>query len=339
MKNAKPNRVKAKGLDVGTSFINCAENRGKRVNFRAIRNSFFDIENTNFTKRMLQRTGINYIKRDDRLYIIGDEALEFANIFNKEARRPLSGGAVSPREKEALPLVEVLIKSILGRANHKREPIAFSVPGEPIDAKLNLTYHKTVLSETLSRLGYAPKPINEGLAVIFSELNDKNFTGIGLSFGGGMVNVCMSFMAAPVFSFSISKSGDWIDDQAAMAVDETNSKVCAFKEANLDLSKTKGLSRMEKALSIYYRNLTEYVLRHLKKKFENTKEMPELKKPVDIVIAGGTSLPKGFLQLFNRMLKRVKLPHAVGKVKMAGEPINAVANGALISAIAEETKE
>jgi len=337
MKKAKSNR--AKGLDVGTSFINCAENQGKRVSFRAIRNSFFDMEDTSFTKRMLQRTGINYIKRNDKLFVIGDEALEFANIFNKEARRPLSGGAISPREKEALPLVEILIKSILGRASHKEERVAYSVPGEPIDTTLNLTYHRTVLGEALSELGYAPKPINEALAVVFSELNDENFTGIGLSFGGGMVNVCMSFMAAPVFSFSICKSGDWIDGQAAMAVDETNSKVCMFKEANLDLTRTKGLSRMEKALSVYYRNLTEYVLKHLKAKFENTKEMPELKKPVDIVIAGGTSLPNGFLQLFNCMLKRVKFPHTIGKVKMAGEPLNAVANGALISAIAEETRE
>lgn len=335
----KANLNWAKGLDVGTSFIHCAENRGKRVNFRSVRNAFFDIEHTNFTRRMLNRTGINYIKRDDKLYVIGEEALEFANIFNKEARRPLSAGAISPREKEALPLVEILIKSVLGRSNRRGTPLAFSVPGEPIDARLNLTYHETVLSETLSRLGYKPKPINEALAVILSELNAQNFTGIGLSFGGGMVNVCMSFMAAPVFSFSISKSGDWIDDQAAMAVDETNSKVCAFKEAKLDLTKTKGLSRMEKAISIYYRNLIEYVLRHLKRKFENTKEMPELKKPVDIVIAGGTSLPKGFLPQFNWMLKRNRLPHAVGRVKMAGEPMNAVANGALISAIADENKE
>ena len=336
-KSSKPKR--AKGLDVGTSFLNCAENQKGRVKFRSVRNAFFDIEHTNFTKRMLNRSGINYVKRDEKLYVIGDEALEFANIFNKEARRPLSSGAISPREKEALPLIEILIRSILGPARSKGEQVSFSVPGEPLDAELNLTYHKTVLGETLSRLGYQPKPINEGLAVIFSELDDRDFTGIGISFGGGMVNVCMSYMAAPVFSFSIAKSGDWIDAQAAMAVDETNSKVCAFKENKLDLTKKKSMTRIEKALCVYYRNLTDYVLRHLKKKFENTKEMPDLKKPVDIVISGGTSLPNGFLQQFNRMLKRVKLPHPVGRVKMAGEPLNAVANGALISAVADHSKE
>ena len=329
----------AKGLDIGTSFICCAENRGKDVNVRSERNAFFDVAHTDFTRRMLNRTGINYVKRDNKLYVIGGEALEFANVFNKEARRPLSGGAISPKEKEALPLVEILIKGVLGRSKRRGAPLAFSVPGEPIDANLNLTYHKTVLAEILSKLGYTPKPVNEGMAVVLSELDSTNFTGIGISFGGGMVNVCMSFMATPVFSFSVSKSGDWIDSQAAMAVDETNSKICAFKESNLDLTKSKGLSRAEKALIVYYKNLIEYVLKHIKRKFENTKEMPDLKKPVDIVIAGGTSLPKGFLQQFKLTLKKIRLPHAIGTVRMARDPINAVANGALISAVAEGDKK
>jgi len=327
--------TQAKGLDIGTSFINCAENRGGRVTFRSIRNSFFDIEHTNFTRNMLNRTNMNYIKRDDRLYVIGDEALEFANIFNKEARRPLRGGVISSKEKEALPLVEIIIKSLLGKAKQKGEQVSYSVPGEPVDTELNLTYHQSVLGEALNKLGYTPMPINEGLAVIFSELDDRDFTGVGISFGGGMVNVAMSFMAAPIFSFSISKSGDWIDAQTAMAVDETNSKVCVLKENGLDLTKKKGLTRIEKALIVYYQNLIEYVVKHLKRKFENTKEMPDLKKPIDIAIAGGTSLPKGFLQKFNQILKGIGLPYDIGRVTVAEEPLNAVANGALISAVVD----
>ncbi|MEA1933427.1 MAG: hypothetical protein U9N60_03205 [Thermodesulfobacteriota bacterium] len=39
-----------------------------------------------------------------------------------------------------------------------------------------------------------PKPIsiNEGLATVMSELAHDNFTGIGISMGGGMCNVCLS---------------------------------------------------------------------------------------------------------------------------------------------------
>jgi len=53
IKNAKSNR--AKGLDVGTSFIHCAENRRGGVGFRSVRNVFFDMEYTNFTRSFSQK--------------------------------------------------------------------------------------------------------------------------------------------------------------------------------------------------------------------------------------------------------------------------------------------
>ena len=77
----------------------------------------------------------------------------------------------------------------------------------------------------VKKLGYKPKPLYEGLAVIFSELADENFTGIGISFGAGMVNICLACMSVPVFSFSVTKAGDWIDQQVAKALAETASRI------------------------------------------------------------------------------------------------------------------
>ena len=53
--------------------------------------------------------------------------------------------------------------------------------------------------------------INEGLAVVFSELEDENFTGIGISCGGGMCNVALAYLSIPSIMFSIPKGGDFID--------------------------------------------------------------------------------------------------------------------------------
>ena len=60
-------------------------------------------------------------------------------------------------------------------------------------------------------LGYKAVAINEGLAVIFSELEDQNFTGIGISCGGGMCNVTLAYLSIPSIMFSITKGGDFID--------------------------------------------------------------------------------------------------------------------------------
>ncbi|MDP3785963.1 MAG: hypothetical protein Q8R05_00180, partial [Candidatus Omnitrophota bacterium] len=243
---------KGKGVDIGTMFVKCAHKEGDEIVFRSQRNAFFDVEHTDFTKKILDNSKVKYIIKGDDLYVVGDEALQFANMFNKDTRRPLSKGVISPTEKEALPIIELLIKSVIGEPAHKGEIVYFSVPGEPLDADFNVLYHIKMVEGFLKTLGYAPKPINEGHAIILSELAEEDFTGMGLSFGGGMVNVCLSFMSVPIFKFSVAKSGDWIDQQVAMAVDETASRVSSIKESSLDLSKEGDLSKIESALSIYY---------------------------------------------------------------------------------------
>jgi len=330
---------KGKGVDIGTMFVKCAVKEGGEIIFRSQRNAFFEVEHTDFTRNILDNSKVKYIIKEDKLYVVGDEALQFANMFNKETRRPLSKGVVSPTEKEALPMVELLIKSVVGEPNYKGEIVYFSVPGEPLDAEFNIIYHIKTLEGFLKTLGYAPKPIHEGHAVVLSELAEEDFSGIGLSFGGGMVNVCLSFMSVPIFKFSVAKAGDWIDQQVAMAVDETASRVSAIKESSLDLGKEEHLSKIESALSIYYNHLIEYVIENIKQEFNKARRMPRIDKPITIILSGGTSLPKGFSARFKQILDQLKLPLPVGSVRMASQPLRSVAKGALVAASADESKK
>ena len=330
---------KGKGVDIGTMFVKCAHKEGDEIVFKSQRNAFFEVEHTDFTKKILDNSKVKYIIKEDNLYVVGDEALQFANMFNKDTRRPLSKGVISPTEKEALPMIELLIKSVVGEPAHKGEIVYFSVPGEPLDAEFNVLYHIKMVEGFLKTLGYTPKPINEGHAIILSELAEEDFTGIGLSFGGGMVNVCLSFMSVPIFKFSVAKSGDWIDQQVAMAVDETASRVSAIKESSLDLSKEGDLSKIESALSIYYNHLIEYVIENIKQEFAKARRLPRIAKPISIVLSGGTSLPTGFSGRFKQILDRLKLPIPVGSVRMASQPLRSVAKGALVAASADESKK
>jgi len=329
---------KGKGVDIGTMFVKCAHKESGEIVFRSQRNAFFGVEHTDFTKKILDNSRVKYIIKGDNLYVVGDEALQFANMFNKDTRRPLSKGVISPTEKEALPIVELLIKSVVGEPTHKGEIVYFSIPGEPLDADFNVIYHIKMVEGFLKTLGYAPKPINEAHAIILSELAEEDFTGMGLSFGGGMVNVCLSFMSVPIFKFSVAKSGDWIDQQVAMAVDETASRVSSIKESSLDLSKEGDLSKIESALSIYYNHLIEYVIESIKQEFAKARRLPKIPKPISIILSGGTSLPKGFSGRFKQILDRLKLPIPVGSVRMASQPLRSVAKGALVAASADESK-
>lgn len=326
---------KGRGLDVGTAFIYCAQKTVPQVTFRIQRDAFFDIEHSDFTQGMLEKSNIRYILGKDRIYVIGDDAIKFANVFGRSVRRPMKNGVMSPQEEEALPIIKAIIKSVLESPLEKGEICYYSVPGVPVDADFDVIYHQNIIKSFLEEWGYKPKPINEGLAVIFSELAEDDFTGMGISLGGGMANVSLAMMAAPAFSFGVARAGDWIDEQVARATNIPISKVTTLKETSFDLKKSEGnMTKIEQALSIYYTHLIEYILGQVKRKFERNL-VPEFERPISIVISGGTAMPSGFLERFKEIFDKTDFPLRVREVRLASHPLYTVAKGSLIAAIAD----
>ena len=229
---------RAVGVDIGTGFISCAEAVGDGVQFRKVRDAFFKLNPsqflegsaTQFGENMLKTSGAHYVKVDDILYVLGDSAFQFASLFHQECLRPMSKGVLNPKEPVSNLMVGELVKAVAGPQT-ENDILYYCVPAAPIDADFDVEYHKQILGGVFKELGY--KNINvmtEGLAVVYSELADTAYSCIGLSFGAGMCNIVYSFMGIPVFSFSLSRGGDWIDEHAAMHTDETNNVVTSVKE-------------------------------------------------------------------------------------------------------------
>jgi actin-related protein len=177
--------------------------------------------------------------------------------------------------------------------------------------------------------------INEGLAVVFSELEDHNFTGIGVSCGGGMCNVTLAFLSIPSIMFSLPKAGDFIDHSVGEAVGEQATRVKAIKEESLDLARSPQ-DKMEKALHIYYEDLVESLVDTLRRTVAKAEKLPRTDRALPIVLAGGTAKPRGFRDLFERTLRSRSFPIEVAEVRMASDPLTATARGAHIAAMFEK---
>ncbi len=325
-----------RGLDVGTvNICASAKNHDGEVAFHLQRNAFIDVRNDPFTRKMLMKLGIDYIVQGEKGYVIGNPAFDLANIFERDTRRPMKAGMISPVEPEALLIVSLLAAQILGQPKEVGEVCAFSVPADPVDADRNVIYHRGALEEVLRKLGYSPKAMLEGHALVFSELEEEDYTGIGISCGGGMFNICVAYKSVPALTFSTSRGGDWIDQNVATALNLPAPQVCAAKEGGLDLRNPK--NRIEDAASIYYRHLIQYTLETIKQKFESAQNLPHFSHPISIVCAGGTSMPKGFIEIFREEFRKVNFPIEVKDIRMAADPLRAVSRGCLNGAI-EETQ-
>jgi actin-like ATPase involved in cell morphogenesis len=323
----------AKGLDVGTMNIICAEMEGENIVFVQQRNAFLELDYSDLTKMMLDNARVQYVMKGDKIYILGDDAMKFATVFRKSTRRPMKTGILSPEEKEAVPIIRLIVEKVLGAPNYDGEIVCISSPANPIDSDIETTYHRKTLEVLVKKLGYKPFTIDEGLAIIYSELADNSFTGIGISFGAGMTNVTAAYFAAPIVSFSIARGGDWIDENAAKATGLPKEQVCSIKESTFELSYEVELGSVEGALTIYYDYLITYVVENLKRKLAEVTP-PQVEFP--IVLAGGTSKPRGFKKAFEDKIAQVGLPVDVSQIRVAKDPLFSVARGCLIAA---KTKE
>ena len=325
------------GLDVGTSKIVAARRRGKSQEIQTANqlNAFIPVPYSKFTQRTLDQNQVPYFHEGDELVIYGSATEKFANMFNADVRRPMSDGVLNPREKLAMPVIEAILQDLVPKASVKGEVLAFSVPAAMEGKESELTYHEATLRTHFEAMGYKAVAINEGLAVVFSELEDENFTGIGISCGGGMCNGTLAYLSIPSIMFSINKGGDFIDRSVGSVVNEHATRVKVNKEEGLDLGRAPR-DKFEKALRIYYEDLVESLVSALKRSISKASTLPRSDRPLPIVLAGGTAKPKGFKDLFERALKETSLPIEISGVRMAKDPLSATARGALIAALYEK---
>ncbi|MEO5360750.1 MAG: hypothetical protein H7843_09945 [Nitrospirota bacterium] len=322
------------GLDVGTSNIVMAQNKGNKIQMVKQLNAFFTIPQSKFTKQILTQNNVMFFEHNKRYYIIGYSAEGFANMFNSNTRKSMEKGLLSPREDEAVIVIQSIINTLIQKPKKFGEIICFSIPGQPIEKEVIITGHESIIKMYLETLGYTPVSINEGLAVVMSELADENFTGIGISMGGGMCNVCLSYLSVPVITYSIQKGGDYIDEMSSLEVGEPATKIKVIKEESLDLS-VLPKNKLELTMHLYYNDLINHLVRSIQDVITSSDHIPKITEPIPIVLSGGTSMPKGCKEKFEKALNAIRLPIEISSIRVAREPLNATAKGALVMAMAE----
>ena len=322
------------GLDVGTMNIVAARRADKGVETKRMRDAFVSLPISQM--KMLKLAQTSFVERDGEVLILGDAAMEMANVFGMEPRRPLSGGLVSASETDALDVLKLLVQSVLGSPAAEKEVCYFSVPAAPVDQpERDIIYHRGVFERIVEECGFEPYPANEAMGIIFSECAPAGFTGISFSFGSGMTNVALAINTVEALSFSVARGGDWIDKHAAQAVGATQARMCALKESGIDLMAPK--SRDEEALALYYKALIEHALDQVAGRFEMIKSQFSLPKAIPMVVSGGTSQAGNFLAFFNKVWdkKKRRFPLEVSEIRQAKDPLNAVALGLLVQAMQE----
>lgn len=331
------------GFDCGTYNLVCChrDEKGNFVHKREV-NAFIELPMENdFVFTMMKNAGVPLIERGNVCYALGEAAVNMAyTISQLELKRPMSDGCVNPRERDAFQILSIMIHSLLDGVKKDKEVLYYSVPANAINQETDADYHNKILEaifrafKTEDGKTVDPRPINEGLALVYAELNKKAYTGVGISFGAGMVNLCFSLFGNPVFQFAIVNSGDWIDKQAAKATGETTT-VINREKTKVDLTKAP-TSLVERAIQTQYRLMIEKTVTGIKEGLKNASKTVRTDQPIDIVISGGTSSPNGFAQMFKEVVVEAKMPLQIGEIIKPEDSLHSVARGCLLAAEASK---
>jgi hypothetical protein len=329
------------GFDCGTyNLVCCKRNEKNELEYKREVNAFIEMPIDNrFVFNMMKDAGVPLIERADAgvAYALGEAAVNIAYTMNNvELKRPMKDGCLNPKEKYSQQIMSIMMHSLINKSDDG-EPVYYSVPANAINEETDSDYHGKVLEAIFKAFKddddnkVTPFPINEGLALVYSELKKKAYTGIGISWGAGMVNVCFANSGFPVFQFSVVNSGDWIDKMAAKATGETPTFINQEK-LKVDLSKDSD-SLVQRAIKAQYEIMVQKTVTEIKRGLEESNNKARNPgHPIDIVISGGSSSPNGFRELFSDIVKKAHLPIEMGEIIRPKDPLYSVARGCLFAA-------
>lgn len=177
------------GFDCGTYNLVTAR-RGdspEEVKVKREVNAFLKIPlEDRFTFNMLKKSGVKLYEQKKFAYVLGEGAVKMAYTFGKDLARPMKDGTLNPEESESFEILKVMIHSLIGEIKGPKETVYYCVPADAVNAATNAAYHKKIIEQIFLAYNINGKKIeafsiNEALALIYAELADRFFTGIGIS--------------------------------------------------------------------------------------------------------------------------------------------------------------
>jgi len=332
MNNSEQEYTQPLGLDVSTSRVVVARLKDKKHVYDSQLNAFLTLPYSKLAESLLQRDNVFHHVQGAEIVVAGDDAEKFAEVFHVETRRPMRNGVLNPDEPHSLAVVRRIVTKLLGRAESEGQKVYFSVPAQGESLNGAIRYHEASIRQILTELGYAATPIEEGLAVVYGELAASNFSGVGISCGSGLCNVCLAVLSVPVISFSVAKAGDFIDNNAANVTGERANRLRLSKEKGFQLNGFSG-DRVHNALTVYYQEVIATLVDALRMQIASTQKLPKLEQTVPLVLTGGTAMPRGFLEQFTRILQAQDFPLRLSEVRLSTDPLHSTARGALMAAM------
>ena len=262
---------------------------------------------------------------DDDRYVVGDEAVEYAETAGVTPE-PLFEDGVLVETAYARPALESVLESALGNAMGNR--LCYTTPASVLDATVPSGVHRETVGDVFESLGFDATPVSSGYAVVTDQLHEENFTGLGIAVERDVTSVALVYYGVPVVAFSLAKGTGWVVDRAASRTGHANEGIESRLES-FTLDPGSSPDDIESAIAHGFDELTNELIEAIDR--EITAASIEQTVSLPVVLAGDGAI-EGYEFLLGGRFDAADLPFSIRGVRLADEPAESGVRGALVAA-------
>lgn len=325
-------------LDIGTRHLRSLRREGARLVGRKNHAVYLALPDKPGQRRILDKAAIRYATCAGSLLVIGQSALETADMLEAPCIPLLLDSRLPSQDPVARQVLTTLVDCLLPNARTPNETCWMNVPGATGDD----TAEQQFFTQLVRLKGYTPRIVSPGLAIVLAELGQQGFTGVGCDFGSGYTRTSFAHHGVELFNTCLDKGGNWIDARLAESegcilwdsegyqyLDTTS--ISRWKELNL-VSVFKPITDREQRLSLLCEEVIGQTLDAIRREVASDSTVRTIRRSVPLVCTGGLSAVPGFRELLFDMVRDADLPFEISEVQRCCETDYTIARGCLILA-------
>ena len=335
-------------LDLGCREFRSLRRQGQRLVARRVAAAYCVVDDQPAQRRFLEQIGVPILQVSGSLLVIGDAAHDVSHTLRRPVIPVLSDGQVPADDPIGRQLCRIMIESLIPSQNETPARCVLNLPAAESRLSTSPSGTTSLLESIVQLHGYTCERVHAGTALVLAELEDRRFTGIGLSVGAESVQVSLMFAGSPVVEISFQRGARNVerryasrrhrylwDDQGNRYLDIEG--IRRWEESG-ELSLNTPRSGDEQELASLYRHLLDDALSAMFVKMIGAVPAPLERQPLTLVISGGPVQLPGFRDVLAASLSASRLRLKIEEIRQASSDPYSIARGLLVQGSLTQTQ-
>ncbi|USZ72327.1 hypothetical protein [Natronosalvus halobius] len=316
------------GLDIGTGALRSVRDDGSGTVVTSQPAAVLPLEDgTDVLDE--EQTELSF-DHDGTTYLVGTAARSVARANGAEPVPLFTNGTLE--HGWCGRALETLVAAVLDGSDAKE--CWYTTPGTLVETDENAveagntTEMRETVATAVAECVDEATPIGKGFAVVYDQLGEDNYTGLGVCIESQTTSVGLAYYGVPVLACSLARGSDWLVDRAAAQTDYAPDQIASILEG-FTLDPNAATGDVESAFARAHDELVADLIALIRARAGDVDLQQGLSVPVAV---GGDEAVVGIEFLLGGRFDAASLPFSIRGVRLAETPAESPVRGALEAA-------